>query len=174
MSDDKDLLIAQLRSARRHILGILDGLDEEALLRPVLPSGWSCAGLVSHLAADDERFWFGAVVAGDAEAIGELTDDPVAAWAVPDGMTAAQVLDRYRAEAERSDAIVLARSLDGLPDIAGHLAAHGEKLAGRLLDAHRRVRQASAEVVRGLKVTVEPGADVLGVFVFVPPAGGHQ
>ena len=29
-------------------------------------------------------------------------------------------------------------------------------------------------VVRGLKVTVEPGADVLGVFVFVPPAGGHQ
>ncbi len=71
-------------------------------------------------------------------------------------------------------ATFLARSLDGLPDIAGHLAAHGEQLAGRLLDAHRRVRQASAEVVRGLKVTVEPGADVLGVFVFVPPAGGHQ
>lgn len=68
----------------------------------------------------------------------------------------------------------LARSLDGLPDIATHLAEHGEQLAGRLLDAHRRVRQASAEVVRGLKVTVEPGADVLGVFVFVPPAGGEQ
>ncbi len=68
----------------------------------------------------------------------------------------------------------LARSLDGLPDVATHLAEHGEQLAGRLLDAHRRVRQASAEVVRGLKVTVEPGADVLGVFVFVPPAGGGQ
>ena len=115
MSDDKDLLLTQLRSVRRHVLGILDGLDEEALLRPVLPSGWSCAGLVAHLAADDERFWFGAVVAGDPEAIGELTDDPVAAWTVPPGVTAAAVLDRYRAEAERSDAIVSARSLDDPP-----------------------------------------------------------
>jgi hypothetical protein len=115
MSDDTELLLAQLRSVRRHVLGILDGLDEQALLRPVLPSGWSCAGLISHLSADDERFWFGAVVAGDAEAISELTDDPVAAWTVPDGMTAAQVLDRYRAEAERSDAIVLAHSLDDPP-----------------------------------------------------------
>jgi hypothetical protein len=65
----------------------------------------------------------------------------------------------------------LARALDGLPDIAKHLADHGEELAGQLLESHRRVRQAAAEVVRGLKVTVEPGADVLGVFVFVPPAG---
>ena len=56
-----------------------------------------------------------AVVAGDTEAIGELTDDPVAAWTVPDGMTAAQVLDRYRAETERSDAIVASRSLDDPP-----------------------------------------------------------
>jgi superfamily II DNA or RNA helicase len=66
----------------------------------------------------------------------------------------------------------LSRSLDGLPDIAGHLEQHGEKLADRLLDAHRRVRRASTEIVRGLKVTVEPGADILGVFVYIPPAGG--
>ena len=65
----------------------------------------------------------------------------------------------------------LARALDGLPDIAKHLADHGEELAGQLLESHRRVRQAAAEVVRGLKVNVEPGADVLGVFVFVPPTG---
>ncbi|MBS9534341.1 DEAD/DEAH box helicase [Mycobacterium sp. M1] len=68
----------------------------------------------------------------------------------------------------------LGRALDGLPDIAQHLAAHGEQLAVRLRDAHRRVRHAAAEVVRGLKVTVEPGADVLGVFVFVPPTGGGK
>lgn len=68
----------------------------------------------------------------------------------------------------------LSRSLDGLPDIVGHLEQHGRDLAGRLLDAHRRVRQASAEIVRGLRVTVEPGADVLGVFVFVPPAGATK
>ncbi len=68
----------------------------------------------------------------------------------------------------------ITRALDGLPDIATHLAQHGEHLAARLLESHRRVRQASADVVRGLTVTVEPGADVLGVFVYVPPAGGHQ
>lgn len=68
----------------------------------------------------------------------------------------------------------ITRALDGLPDVAGHLACHGENLATHLRDSHRRVRQASAEVVRGLSVTVEPGADVLGVFVYVPPAGGAQ
>ena len=68
----------------------------------------------------------------------------------------------------------ITRALDGLPDIATHLADHGELLAARLLASHRRVRQASAEVVRGLKVTVEPGGDILGVFVYVPPAGAAQ
>ena len=68
----------------------------------------------------------------------------------------------------------LSRSLDGLPDIVGHLEQHGRDLSEGLLAAHRRVRQASAEIVRGLKVTVEPGADVLGVYVFVPPAGANQ
>jgi len=68
----------------------------------------------------------------------------------------------------------ITRALDGLPDIAGHLAGHGEELAARLRESHRRVRKASADMVRGLKVTVEPGADVLGVFVYVPSAGGAQ
>jgi len=68
----------------------------------------------------------------------------------------------------------ITRALDGLPDVTGHLAGYGEELAVRLRESHRRVRRASAEVVRGLTVTVEPGADVLGVFVYVPPAGGAQ
>ncbi len=68
----------------------------------------------------------------------------------------------------------ISRAIEGLPDIAKHLANHGEDLAAKLLESHRRVRQAAAEVVRGLKVTVEPGADVLGVFVYVPPAGGDK
>ncbi|ORW17059.1 helicase [Mycolicibacter nonchromogenicus] len=68
----------------------------------------------------------------------------------------------------------LNRSLDGLDDVRDHLEEHGEMLAKRLLESHRRVRQASADVVRGLKVTVEPVADILGVFVFVPPTGGTK
>ena len=58
-------LLAHLGAQRRHIVGILDGLDDAALRRPMLPSGWSCLGLVQHLALDVERFWFRAVVAGE-------------------------------------------------------------------------------------------------------------
>lgn len=47
------------------MLGILENLPEEALLRPVLPTGWTCAGLVQHLALDVERFWFRQVMAGE-------------------------------------------------------------------------------------------------------------
>ncbi len=63
------------------------------------------------------------------------------------------------------------RVLDGFDDLRPHLDGHGAQLAESLLAAHRRVRQASSEIVRGLKVRPEPNADVLGVFVFVPPAG---
>ncbi|WP_418345536.1 helicase-related protein [Rhodococcus pyridinivorans] len=68
----------------------------------------------------------------------------------------------------------LARVLDGLDELRPHLEDHGVNLAETMLAAHRRVRQASAEIVRGLKVTPEAGADILGAFVFVPQAGGSK
>ena len=123
MSDSARLL-EHLQALRRHVLGVLDGLDEEQLLRPVLPSGWSCAGLVRHLALDDEEFWFAAVVAGEADAIAACTSrGPTDAWTIPAGVSGASVLDGYRAFAERTDAIVLARPLDAplawWPDFLG-------------------------------------------------------
>lgn len=57
-------LVDALTAPRRHVLLALDGLADEQLRRPVLPSGWTCLGLVRHLALDVERFWFRAVVAG--------------------------------------------------------------------------------------------------------------
>jgi hypothetical protein len=54
-------LLQCLDVQREHVFGILDGLDETALRRPVLPSGWTSLGMVKHLALDVERFWFGAV-----------------------------------------------------------------------------------------------------------------
>ena len=106
-------LLAHLQGQRRHVLGILDGLDDEQLRRPVLPSGWTCLGLVRHLTLDDEEFWFSAVLAGDPAAIAAATSGgPVDAWTVPDDATAASVLDAYRAQAERSDAVVAGLTLD--------------------------------------------------------------
>jgi len=48
-------LMGYLTEQREHVLGILENLPEEAMRRPVLPTGWTCAGLVQHLALDDER-----------------------------------------------------------------------------------------------------------------------
>src|ERR1700733_13570180 len=62
--DERKALLSALNAQRQHVLGILEGLPEEPLRRPVLPSGWTCVGLVHHLALDVERFWFRTVVAG--------------------------------------------------------------------------------------------------------------
>src|SRR4051812_50191282 len=63
---ERDLLRDRLDGQRRHVLTQLEGLSEEQLRRPVLPSGWSCLGLVRHLTLSDERYWFEVVVAGVA------------------------------------------------------------------------------------------------------------
>ena len=107
-------ILHYVRSQRAHILGILEGLDEAALRRPVLPSGWSCLGLVQHLALDVERFWFGAVVAGDQEVIAGLADIDNA-WIVAPEATPAAIFARYRPEAARTDAIIAATAPDAPP-----------------------------------------------------------
>ncbi|MET8701389.1 DinB family protein [Kitasatospora sp. NPDC004723] len=104
-------LLRSLDAQRRHVLGILDGLDDEALRRPVLPSGWHCLGLVQHLALDVERFWFRAVVAGDEAVIHRLADEEDA-WRVGSDVPAADVLDRYRHETALADAVIAATPAD--------------------------------------------------------------
>ncbi|MEV4892875.1 DEAD/DEAH box helicase [Nonomuraea sp. NPDC055795] len=66
----------------------------------------------------------------------------------------------------------MARVLDGLPATATHLEEYGEQLRGELLDSHRRVRSASGEIIRGLDVTAQKPADILGAYVYLPVSGG--
>jgi len=98
---ETDELRASLRHQRAHVTGILDGLDEPVLRRAVLPSGWTCLGLVRHLTLDVERFWFGAVIAG-----APARDTPGRAWAVPPGLSAGEVLEEYRRECDRADVVL--------------------------------------------------------------------
>ena len=63
------------------------------------------------------------------------------------------------------------RILDGLAELRPHLNEHGERLATELDASHRRVRAAAREIVRGLRVTPQKPADILGVYVYVPAAG---
>ncbi len=112
-SSERTELVAHLAGVRRHVLRQLEDLSDEQLRRPVLPSGWSCLGLVRHLTLSDERYWFEVVVAGqplDFWPEGENGD-----WVVDPDESAEDVLTAYRSAIARSDEILAARSLDQPP-----------------------------------------------------------
>jgi hypothetical protein len=109
-----ETLLAYQNSQRRHVLGILEGLGEEDLRRPVLPSGWTCLGLVGHLALDIERFWFRAVVAGNQTAIDELTPT-VNAWLVGPDVPAQEVFDLYQQQIDLANAVITATPAQAAP-----------------------------------------------------------
>lgn len=117
MTAESQALFRYLENQRLHVLGILEGLSEHDLHRPVLPTGWNCIGMVQHLALDVERFWFRTIVAGEAvERPPDLApNDLVAAWKVSPGTSSTVVFDLYRAEIERANSIITATSLDTPP-----------------------------------------------------------
>lgn len=108
--------LGYLTAQRTHVLGILDGLDDDQLRRPVLPSGWSCLALVQHLTVDVERLWFSAVMAGDPAAVETFASaEPPDGWVLDPGIPARSVLDGYRAEIERADRVIDRLSLTDGP-----------------------------------------------------------
>ena len=108
-SSEKALMLKALNSQRDHVLGILAGLSDEALRRPVLPTGWSCLGLVRHLTVDVEQLWFRVVVAGE-----RIQPDAVG-WQVGPDEPAQAVLDAYRQETQRANAVIAATPIDAPP-----------------------------------------------------------
>jgi hypothetical protein len=111
---DRDLLVARLDGQRQHVLAQLDGLSDEQLRRPVLPSGWSCLGLVRHLTLSDERYWFEVVVAG--EPLDFWPDGDDGDWQVGPDEPVTDVLAAYRSAIARSDEIISARRLGDPPE----------------------------------------------------------
>ena len=112
-SAERAQLVSRLTQQRRHVLAQLEGLSDEQLRRGVLPSGWSCLGLVRHLTLSDERYWFEVVVAGeplDFWPEGENGD-----WRVGPDEPADEVIAAYRSAIDRSDEIMATRSLDQPP-----------------------------------------------------------
>lgn len=60
------LLITFLDAQRARALAIVEGLDDEQLATPVLPSGWTPLGMIEHL-GHAERHWFQEVALGSAD-----------------------------------------------------------------------------------------------------------
>ena len=113
--EDQALLVF-LAAQRDAVLSIVAGLDEEAWHRPVVPSGWTPAGLVEHLGGA-EWHWFQGVVAGAAlELPGDLDEtpyDPTAAFVSDD--PSAEVIGFYRDQCARSDAVLAVTPLSAVP-----------------------------------------------------------
>ena len=112
---ERAALLAELTAQRQHILGILDGLDDEAFDRATLPSGWTIRGLLAHLAFDDERFWFRGVLAAEPDVTEAVLAGEPNAWTLLDDLPVAQVLDAYRTEIERAAPILAEVDLDAPP-----------------------------------------------------------
>jgi Protein of unknown function (DUF664) len=114
MEPDKAALLDCLDTQRAHVVGVLDGLSDDALHRPVLPTGWSSVGLVQHLALDVERFWFRVVVAGESE-VEDGSGSSESAWVVPRDTPASDVFDLYREEVGLANDIIANIALDAEP-----------------------------------------------------------
>jgi uncharacterized damage-inducible protein DinB len=95
-----DTALAFLQFARESVMKKLDGLGEDAVRRPMVPSGTSLLGLVRHL-TDGEHFWFGFQLTG----VGEEPDWDAHMHAEP-GRPVADVVADYRAAAAESDATI--------------------------------------------------------------------
>jgi hypothetical protein len=108
------VLLASLDAQRRHVVGIIDELEEVDLRRSLVPSGWTPLGLIQHLTLDVERFWFLAVVAGDRRTIDELDrgDD---SWRVDAGMSGTAVFENYLAAAAAANQVIGTFPLDAEP-----------------------------------------------------------
>lgn len=115
MNAELDALKSALDRQREHVVGILEGLSEEDLRRPLLPSGWSCLALLRHLTLDVERFWFAGVIAGEPDVAGQLRAGAEVHWYVPEGMSAEEVLADYRTAIARSDSVLAAATPEQEP-----------------------------------------------------------
>ena len=111
---DRALLVRQLDGRRRHVFDQLDGLTDDQLRRPVLPSGWTCLGLIRHLTLSDERYWFEVVMAG-----GKLDfwpDDEHGDWRVGDDESADTVIEAYHIAIANADTFIAGHPLDSPPE----------------------------------------------------------
>lgn len=100
-------LLGSLAWKRSHILEALEGLDEAALNRVHVASGWTPLDLVRHLTIDVERYWFRAVMAGEPEAVAFAAGDN-SGWRLGTPRTYAEVVAAYRSETAHSDRILAA------------------------------------------------------------------
>lgn len=119
--DESRMLLGFLQYQRESVLKIVEGLPEEAWQTPVVPSGWTVAGMLWHLGGV-EHHWLQHVTTGVMEeppAEEESGDeeegayDPEAAFTC--GWPSADLIANYREECRRSDEVLAVTPLCAAP-----------------------------------------------------------
>jgi hypothetical protein len=122
-SDEKEALTQFLEYQRNSVRSIVSGLSEESWHTSVVPSGWTPAGFVEHLAGA-EYHWFQAVIEGlqvDFSAEEDFVPyDPYAAF-VSD-LPSSEILRNYAEECDRSNAVLATKTMSTKP-----LGRHGDE-----------------------------------------------
>jgi hypothetical protein len=136
---EKGALLHFLEAQRAAVRTIVDGLDEAALTKAVLPSGWTPLGMVEHLGYA-ERHWFQEVLTGSAEPV-PWPDDDHAPLTTP--RPPSVVFAFYREQCERSDALLAALPLSTTP-----VGRHPSPLASEVTDLRRIVLHMIEETAR--------------------------
>jgi hypothetical protein len=120
--DESRMLLSFLQRQRDSVLKTVEALPEEAWQTPVVPSGWTVAGMVWHLAGA-EYHWFQHVTAGGAdepssgEEGGEEEEggeyDPNAAFTCD--MPSADIIADYRDVCRKNDEVLAVTPLSAAP-----------------------------------------------------------
>ena len=114
--DARAELLEYLEFQRASVRSIVDGLEEDDWHTPVVPSGWTVAGMVEHL-GNMERHWFQEVIANSPA---ELPWDEGRPAYRPDGIftcdrPSSDVLAYYRAQTDAADKILEGVGLSDAP-----------------------------------------------------------
>ena len=110
-ADEKATLLAALQSHRDVMLWKLEGLDDEQVRRPMVPSGTSLLGLVKHL-ANVEYGWFCETFGRPTEPLTDISADPEADMRAAEGETTAEIVEFYRRSWLAADAVIAELPLD--------------------------------------------------------------
>ena len=111
VADEKTVLLAALQSHRDVMLWKLDGLTDEDIRRPMVPSGTNLVGLVKHL-ANAEYGWFCETFGRPTEPLTDISDDPEADMRAAEGEPTEQIVAFYRRAWAAADAAIHELSLD--------------------------------------------------------------
>lgn len=108
---EKESLIVALDRHRDAILWKLDGLDDEQLRRPMVPSGTTLLGMVKHLASV-EYGWFCETFGHASESAPFDEEDPDADWRVEPWESTEGALKYYGQARAAADVAIETAELD--------------------------------------------------------------